>query len=93
VRRGARQGLPVRPSTRLKIGLKTALRRRYGYAALRALRRALVAAVESHKAKELGAAPYDGSEGEVIYRLYWQALQRLRKRWPDLDLEDDRAKL
>jgi hypothetical protein len=57
------------------------------------LRRALVVAVEHHERRTLGAAPYDGAtEGEAIYRGYWTALGRLRKRWPALDLEDERAR-
>jgi hypothetical protein len=83
----------LKPSTRLKVGLRTALRRRYGYAALRVLRRSLLAAIETHRRGQFGPVPYDGAtQGEAIYRGYWQGLQRLRRRWPDLDLTDERAR-
>ncbi len=82
----------MRPSTRLRLGLRAALRRRYGYAALRVLRRSLGHAIASHERLTFGAAPYDGAtEGEAIFRGYWVALQRLRRRWPALDLEDVRS--
>ena len=83
----------MRPSARLKVGLRAALRRRYGYAALRVLRRALVAAVEAHSARLVGPQAYDGAtEGDRLFRLYWEALQRLRRRWPGLDLDDERSR-
>jgi len=73
----------VRASARLRLGLRAALRRR----------RSLRAAIARHQLGELGAEPYDGAtEGEALFRGYWSALQRLRRRWPGLDLEDERGR-
>jgi hypothetical protein len=85
--------MPARPSTRLKVVLRAALRRRYGYAALRKLRLGLARAVEEHHRRTYeDPRPYDGqAEEDRIYLLYWRGLQRLRQRWPDLNLEDPRA--
>lgn len=80
------------PSTRLKKGIARALQRRYGYAALRTLRLAAGAAVEDHLTRSRGEGVYDGvTEVAEIYRLYWQGLQRLRRQFPTIDLEDVRA--
>jgi hypothetical protein len=81
----------MRPAARVKFGLKVALRRRYGYAALRVLRRALAAALEQHHWRSIGPAKYV-SELQAIDAAYWGGLKRLRKRWPDLDLEDERSR-
>lgn len=77
------------PSTRIKV----ALRRRYGYAALRHLRITLAKAIEEHIRRTVeDVRPYNGAEqAEQLYRLYWQALKKLRDRWPSLNLEDERA--
>ncbi len=84
----------MKPSQHIAAGLRRALRRRYGYAALRTLRRALVRARARHELLTFGPRPYDGqSEREAIATAYWRALRRLAKRWPALDLEDDRARL
>lgn len=80
----------MRPATRIKLALRAALRRRYGYASLRVLRRGVRAAVADHRRRELGAAPY-ASEFDQIAASYWRALVRLRRRWPSLDLADPRA--
>ncbi len=83
----------MRPSTYLRGGLRRALARRYGYAALRTLRRAVAAALSRHERLTFGAAPYDGAgELDAVAAAYWRALLRLRRRWPDLDLDDERAK-
>jgi len=67
------------------------LRRKYGYAALRVLRRSLRAAVAAHRAGQVGARSYSTGRAELA-DAYSVALKRLRKRWPRLDLSDDRAK-
>jgi hypothetical protein len=83
----------MKPATFVKAGLRRALARRYGYAALRVLRRALVRALARHQAATFGPAPYAGSGVlDDVGAAYWRGLQRLRRRWPDLDLEDDRAR-
>jgi hypothetical protein len=83
----------LRPSTYLRAGLRRALGRRYGYAALRTIRRALAGALARHERLTFGAAPYEGAgELDAIAVAYWRALLRLRRRWPDLNLEDERAR-
>lgn len=49
--------MKLNPSTRLKIAIRAARRRRYGYAALRVLRRGLRAAVADHFERSTGRAP------------------------------------
>jgi hypothetical protein len=78
------------PIARIRVGARAALRRRYGYAALRVLRRAVRAARAAHEAAQAGDAPY-GVRREQIAEAYAAALKRLRKRWPRLDFGDDRA--
>jgi len=83
----------MRQATYLKLGLRRALARRYGYAALRTIRRALARALARHEALTFGPRSYDGrGELDAIASAYWRALQRLRRRWPGLDLEDERAR-
>jgi hypothetical protein len=83
----------MRPAIRVRFALRAALRRRYGYAALRVLRRGLARAAADHFERSIGARPYDGStEGPALTREYRRALRRLLDRWPDLDLTDDRAR-
>jgi hypothetical protein len=82
----------VRPSLHIRSGLRRALRRRYGFAALRTLRGALRRAIARHEALTLGPRPYVGSgELEAIRVAYVRALARLRRRWPNLDLSDERS--
>lgn len=82
----------MRPALYVRSGLRRALGRRYGYAALRTLRLALRRALAKHWALTYGAAPYAGAgELEAIRLAYWGGLQRLRRRWPALDLADERA--
>lgn len=77
--------MALRPRTRIRLALRAALRRRYGYAALRVLRRGLAGAVALHFARSVGAAPYAGSgELDAIRADYARALRQLRKRWPRL---------
>lgn len=83
----------MRPSTRIKFALRAALRRRYGYAALRVLRRAVGRAVADHVERSIGARPYAGSgEPEAIAAWYRRGLRRLLDRWPALDLTDERSR-
>lgn len=68
------------------------MRRRYGYAALRVMRKALRAAWADHKRREVGADPYDGEkEREAILRQWFAARRRLASRWPTLSWSDERA--
>ena len=84
----------MKAATRIRIGLRTALRRRYGYAALRHLRRVVARALLQHADRQLGPGPYNGQvEREAIYRGYWVALRKLRARWPTLDITDPRAQV
>ncbi len=82
----------MRPSLHIRSGLRRALRRRYAYAALRTLRGALRRAIARHEALTIGARPYAGAgELEAIRVAYGRALSRLRQRWPNLDLSDERS--
>ncbi len=80
----------MKPSTRLKSGLKRAMRRRYGYAALRTFRDALGRAVADHLERSTGPRPYV-SEADQLYALYWRGLKQIQRRWPRLSLTDVRA--
>ena len=80
-----------RPSTRLKLALRAARRGRYGYAALRVLRRGLSAAVAEHLARSIGAGPYE-SERDQIHTLYRRGLKELLSRFGRLDLADERSR-
>lgn len=82
----------MRPSTRIRFALRAALRRRYGYAALRVLRRGVARAVVDHFERSVGARPYAGSgEARAIGAEYQRALHQVLRRWPALDLSDERA--
>ncbi len=82
----------MRPSTRIKVGLRAALRRRYGFAALRVLRRALRRALADHRARTLGGRRYAGDvEAEAIRAAFRYGVRRLRRRWPSLSFTDERA--
>lgn len=78
------------PLGRLKIGIRAARRRRYGYAALRVTRRALAAAVTRHIDRSIGGQPY-ASQYDAIYAHYARALAGLRRRFPHLDFADPRG--
>lgn len=78
------------PLGRLKVGLRAARRRRKGYAVLRRMRSALGAALALHLERTLGGAPY-ASQFEALYNAYRAELLRLRRRFPRLDLGDERA--
>lgn len=81
----------ISPSARIKVALRAALRRRYAYAALRVLRRGAARAVVDNLERELGQRAYT-SQADAILTAYWRALQRLRRRWPALDLTDERSR-
>ncbi len=82
----------LRPSTRIKLAERAALRRRYGVAALRVLRRGMRAAISDHVRRTLGPTSYAGSaEESAIRRAYLRAVRRLVARWPSLLLEHDPA--
>lgn len=83
--------MSARPSTRLRLAIRAARRRRYGYAALRVVRRGLAAAMAGHLERSVGLASY-ASQLHTIETLYWRALRELRRRFPSLDLADERAR-
>jgi hypothetical protein len=78
----------MRPATRIRFALRAALRRRYGYAALRVLRRAVARAVVIHLER-----PYSGTGvPEELAKEYSRALRVLLRRWPNLDFTDERSR-
>jgi hypothetical protein len=82
------------PSTYVRTAVKRALRRRYAYAALRTLRKALARALARHWTLTFGERPYAGSgELERVGTAYARALAAVRRRWPGLDLEDPRGRV
>jgi len=82
----------LNPSTRLTVGLRAALRRRYGYAALRVLRRALGRALADHIERSISREAYSGGdELRQIRQLYKLAIRRLGRKFPDLDFGDPRS--
>lgn len=83
--------MKLRPVTRLKLAMRAARRRRYGYASLRVLRRGLAAAVEDHVRRSIGAEPYV-SEIEAIRSTFARALRDHFRRFGRLDLSDERAR-
>ena len=78
------------PIARIRVATRAALRRRYGYAALRVLRRGIRQALRAHRQRQIGAAPYSTSTEQIMAAVY-AAMRRLRKRWPKLDPTDPRA--
>lgn len=81
----------MNPTTRIRLATRAALRRRYGYAALRVLRRGLRRARDDHRARQLAPAPYS-FHTDQLRAAYIYALMRLRRRWPTLNPSDPRAK-
>lgn len=85
----------IRPSTRIKLGLRAARRRRYGFAALRVLRRALSSALVDLRGWNLDPSdtrPLNGrAELQAIRALYMRGVRELRRRWPSLSLSDSRS--
>jgi hypothetical protein len=95
-----RAGLPppdelaaVHPYARLKCGVRVAMRRRKGYAALRRVRLAVRAALALHRQRSEDAArAYNaGAELAKIDAYYKRTIKRVRARWPALSLFDPRA--
>lgn len=75
----------------IRVGTRAALRRRYGYAALRILRRAVRRALREHRERMLDPArPYSVSTDELV-AAYFAAIRRMRRRWPALPFGDPRA--
>ena len=86
--------MSLRPTTRIRLGLRVALRRRYGYAAMRVLHRALRRALQDHRARRVApvAVGFDsGAEMRELRALYRRALRRLLRRWPNLNTFDQRS--
>jgi hypothetical protein len=78
------------PVGRLRVARQAAKRRRYGYAALRVLRRGLKAAVANHVARSIGDRPYVSQLADLRAD-YQRALRDHLKRFGRLDLSDPRA--
>lgn len=75
----------------IRVGARAALRRRYGYAALRIMRRTVRRALREHRERMVDPArPYSVSTDQVT-AAYFAAVRRLRKRFPRLDWLDPRA--
>lgn len=79
------------PLARVRLSLRVALRRRYGYAALRVLRLGFRAALAEHRARQFDPRAYSTHTREILDECT-RALKRLRRRWPALDFTDPRAK-
>lgn len=83
----------MRPTARLRVALRAALRRRYAYAALRVLRRGLRAALELHWRRSLEKEVYASHFAELV-GAYWYALKALERRFGRLPpFDDPRARL
>lgn len=80
----------MNPATIIRRGLRAALRRRYGYAALRTWRIAQRRALTLHRSRQHGAAPYSTKTDDLTW-LCWRALKKIGKRFPRLNLDDPRA--
>lgn len=78
------------PVATIKGARRRALGRRYGYAALRVLRRGLRLAVERHAAAQFAQQPYSVMRENIVGE-YHASVKALRRRWPDLDFGDPRA--
>jgi hypothetical protein len=83
--------MTLRPSTYVRFALRAARRRRYGYAALRVLRRGVARAAAAHLEASVGPRPY-ASDGDAIYAAYRRALAELIRRFPSLDVADERSR-
>lgn len=83
----------MKPSTRIRVSLRAALRRTKGYAALRVLRRGIRAAFIDHRRRSLDQAHFYEGEKELvdISRAYPRAVRKLLQRWPSLDFSDPRS--
>jgi hypothetical protein len=82
----------MRPSTRMRIATRAALRRRFGYAALRVLRKGFLAAMGAHRRASVGEQVYNGeTERAAVEEGYRRGARRLLKRWPALSFDDPRA--
>jgi len=80
-----------RPTTRVRLALAAALRRRYAYAALRVFRRGLRAALEEHLRRSLGPDPYE-TELELLRSWYRVGIRRLERRFgAPLPFDDPRS--
>ena len=75
----------------LRISARAALRRRFGYAGLRVMRRGVRRAIKLHRERTLDVSrPYSTSIGD-LRQTYFAAMARIRRRWPRLDPSDPRA--
>lgn len=82
----------MKPSTRMRIAVRSALRRKCGYAALRVLRRGFIASMLQHRRLTVGEKPYAGDvERAAVENNYRRGARRLLARWPRLDFGDARA--
>lgn len=79
------------PLTTIRSARRAALRRRYGYAALRILRRGMRRAIARHKAFQITPDITYAVATDQLVTEYWHSLKLLLKRWPNLDPADPRA--
>lgn len=80
----------MNPLATIRRATRAALRRRYAYAAMRVLRRGFRAALATHRARQLDRATYATSTDAVRTAIY-NAIARLRRRWPNLNPDDPRS--
>lgn len=82
----------MKTTTAIRLASRAALRRRYGYAALRFLRKRAARAFELHQLRSVACdAVYAGESERAIRAAYAEALRRLQRRWPALRLDDPRS--
>lgn len=79
------------PSTYVRLAMRAARRRRYGYAALRVLRRGLRTALAEHFARSVDVGRPYASELEAIQTLFRRGVAELVRRFGLKILDDERA--
>lgn len=75
----------------LKRGTRTALRRRYGYAALRVMRATLQRALHVHRERQLDPSQAYSVQTQEVREAYFAAMRKLKRRWPHLNFLDQRS--
>lgn len=75
----------------LRVSARAALRRRFGYAGLRVMRRGVRRALALHRSRSLDPVRRYSVSLDQVRRAYFAAMRRLRRRWPRLDPTDPRA--
>lgn len=79
------------PATYLRLATRAARRRRYGYAALRVLRKGLRAAIAAHLERSVDVRRPYASELDAIQTLYRRGVAELVRRFGLKILDDERA--